>query len=67
MALTSFLDLAGRGGGSGTLLIVTGTGFTISFLLPLLGEIDLGVNFEAIFALSVLDFWLVYRVSYLAL
>ena len=56
MTLTSFFVLAGRGGGGRTLLIVTGDGFAISFLLPLLGVIDLGVNFDEIFALSVLVF-----------
>ena len=38
ITLTSFLDLAGRGGSDGTLLIVTGTSFAISFLLLLLGR-----------------------------
>ena len=56
ITLTSFLVLASRGGGGGTLFIVTGTGFAISFLLLLLGGIDLRVNFEDIFALSVFDF-----------
>ena len=56
MTLTSFLVLARRGGSGGTLLIVTGTGFTISFLLLLLGGFDLRVNFTEIFVLSVLDF-----------
>ena len=56
IVLTSFLVLAGRGRGGGTLLIVTGTGFTISFLLPLLVGIDLRVNFDDIFALRVFDF-----------
>ena len=66
MTLTSFLVLARRGGSGGTLLIVTGTGFTISFLLLLLGGFDLRVNFTEIFVLSVLDFWSVYRTSHLA-
>ena len=66
MTLTSFLVLAGKGGGGGALLIVTGTGFKISFLLSFLGGIDLGVNLEEIFALSVLDFWSVCRAFYLA-
>jgi len=33
MALTSFLDLAGRGERGGALLMVIGTDFGISFLL----------------------------------
>ena len=56
MMLTSFLVLARRGGGGRILLIVTRTGFAMSFLLPLLGGIVLGVNFEVILALRVLDF-----------
>ena len=56
MMLISFLDLAGRGGRGGALLIVTRTGFAISFLLLLLVGIVLGVNFEDIFDLSVLVF-----------
>ena len=56
MTLISFLDLASKGGRGGALLMVTGTDFGTSFLLlPLVGGI-LGVNFEEIFALSVLDF-----------
>ena len=35
MTLTSFFVLAGRGGSGRALLIVTGIGFAISFLLPL--------------------------------
>ena len=66
MMLTSFLVLAGRGGSGGTLLIVTGTDFAIFFLLPLLEGMVLGVNFEEILALRVLDFWSVYKKSYLA-
>ena len=57
MMLISFLDLAGRGGRGRALLIVTGTDFTISFLLLPLVRIVLGVNFEDIFDLSVLVFW----------
>ena len=56
MMLTSFLVLARRGGSGGTLLIVTRTGFAISFLLPLLERFVLRVNFKEIFVLSVLDF-----------
>ena len=54
--LTSFLVLARRGGGSGTLLMVTRTGLAIFFLLPLLEGAVLRVNFEEILALRVLDF-----------
>jgi len=56
ITLTSFLVLAGRGDGSGTLLMVTGTGLAIFFLLPLLEEAVLRVNFKEILALRVLDF-----------
>ena len=67
MTLISFLDLASRGGRGRALLIVTGTDFAISFLLlPLVG-IVLRVNFEDIFNLSVLVFWLVYNASHLAI
>ena len=54
--LTSFLVLARRGSGSRTLLMETGARLTISFLLPLLERVVLGVNFEEILALRVLDF-----------
>ena len=54
MMLISFLVLAGRGGGGGTLLIVTGTDFAISFLLPLCCGIVLGVNFDETLPLRVL-------------
>ena len=67
MMLISFLDLAGRGGRGGALLIVTGTDFGNSFLLLPLVWIDLGVNFEDIFDLSVLVFWSVYNASHLAI
>ena len=66
MILTSFLDLAGREGGGGTLLIVTETGFAKSFLLLEFCKIVLGVNFEATLALRVLDLLSVKRTSYLA-
>ena len=59
MILTFFLVLARRGGGGGTLLIVTGTGFGISFLLPLFWGIVLGVNFEVTLALRELALLLV--------
>ena len=54
MILISFLVLAGRGGGGRTLLIVTGTDFAMSFLLPLCCGIVLGVNFSETLALRVL-------------
>ena len=55
MTFISFLDLAGRGGGGRALLIVTGVDLEASFFeLPLVGEVH-GVNFNDIFALSVLD------------
>ena len=66
IVLTSFLVLAGRGRGGGTLLIVTGTGFTISFLLMLLGGIVLGVNFDDTFVLRVFDLLSVNKLSHLA-
>ena len=66
MMLISFFVLARRGGGRGTLLMVTRTGFANSFLLLLLvGEV-LRVNFEEILALKVLVFLSVYKESYLA-
>ena len=66
MTLISFLNLASRGGKGKALLIVTRTGFAISFLLLLLVRIVLRVNFEDIFDLSVLVFWSVYNMSHLA-
>ena len=54
MMLISFLVLARRGGGGRTLLIVTGTDFTISFLLPLCCGIVLRVNFDETLPLRVL-------------
>jgi len=61
----SFLDFAGRGGGGGALLIVTGTDLGESFLeLPFVEEMH-GVNFEEIFDLRVLAFWSVYSASHL--
>ena len=56
MAFTSFADLAGRGGGGGTLSRETGTelGSSLLFFLALVGII-LGVNFDEIFSLRVLD------------
>jgi len=54
MTFISFLDLAGRGGRGGALLIVTGVDFGASFLeLPLEGGMR-GVNFEDILDLSVM-------------
>ena len=65
MTLISFLDLAGSGGRGGALLMVTGVDLGMSFLeLPLGGGIQ-GVNFEAILALRVFDFWSVSNASYL--
>ncbi len=46
ITLTSFFVNVGREGSGGTLLMVTGTGLAISFLLPLLEGTVLGVNFE---------------------
>ena len=66
ITLTSFFVLARRGGGRGTLLMVTGTGLAISFLLPLLEGTVLRVNFEEILALRVLVFLSVLRESHLA-
>jgi len=61
----SFLDLAGREGGGGALLIVTGIDLGKSFFeLPLVGRIQ-GVNFDDIFNLSVLVLWSVYNASHL--
>ena len=65
ITLTSFFVKAGRGGEEGTLLMVIRTGLAISFLLPLLEGVVLGVNFEKILALRVLIFLLVLRESYL--
>ena len=53
MALTSFLVFAGRGGGGGALLIVTGVGFLID-LLDVEGT-TLEVSLAKIFSLSDLD------------
>jgi len=63
--LSTVLDLAGRGGRGGALLIVTETDFAISFLLLPLIRIVLGVNFKDIFDLSVLVFWSVYNAFHL--
>ena len=64
ITLTSFLVLAGRGGGGRTLLIETGTDLAISFLLLLLGRVILGVNFKEILALRMLVFWSVCKESH---
>ena len=55
MTLTSFFDLAGRGGSGGALLIVTGMCLAISLLLLLEFGATLGVNLEEIFALRVVE------------
>jgi len=56
MTLISFLVLAGKGGGGGDLLIVTGVDLGTSFVgWPLVGGIR-GVNLDEIFPLRVLDF-----------
>ena len=63
----SFLDLAGRGGGGGALLIMTGVGLGASFLeLPLVGGMR-SVNFDEILFLSVLVLWSVNNESHLDL
>jgi len=62
---TSFLVLAGRGGGGGALLIVTGTDLEGSFLELPFGAGMRGVNFAEIFDLRVLVFWSVYNASHL--
>ena len=54
MTFTSFLDLAGRGGGGGTLLIVTGTDLGDSFFELPLGEGIRRENLEDILALRLL-------------
>ena len=48
MTFTSFLDLAGRGGGGGTLLIMTGTDLGDSFFELPLGVGIRGENLEDI-------------------
>ena len=65
IAFISFLDLAGRGGGGGALLIVTGVDLGASFLeLPLVGGMR-GVNFDEILFLSILVLWSVNNESHL--
>ena len=64
MTFISFLDLAGRGGRGGALLIVTGDGLDTSFLgLPVGGGMR-GVNLDEILFLSVLVFWSVCKASH---
>ena len=65
MTITSFFDFAGRGGGGGALLTITGTDLRDSFLELLLGEGTRRVNFDEIFALRVLVFLLVNSASHL--
>jgi len=66
MVLISFLDLAGKGGRGGALLIVTGVGLGRSFLLLLFDVRILGVNLDEILALRVLVLLSVYNTSHLA-
>ena len=54
MTFTSLFDFAGRGGGEGTFLMVTGMGLVISLLLLLVEGVILGVNLDEIFALNVM-------------
>jgi len=59
------LRLGRKRGRGGALLIVTGVDLGVSFLeLPLGGGMR-GVNFEAILALRVFDFWSVNNASHL--
>jgi len=63
MTFISFLDLAGRGGKGGALLIVTGDDLGASFLgLPVGGGMQV-VNLDEILVLSVLVFWSVCKIS----
>ena len=66
MVLISFLDLAGKGGRGGALLIVTRVGLGRSFLMLLFDVGILGVNLDEILALRVLVLLSVYNTSYLA-
>jgi len=66
MVLTSFLDLAGKGGRGGALLIVTGVGLERSFLLLPFDVGILGVNLDEILALRVIVLLSVYNTSHLA-
>ena len=66
MVLISFLDLAGKGGRGGALLIVTRVGLGRSFLMLLFDVGILGVNLDEILALRVLVLLSVYNMSYLA-
>jgi len=66
MELISFLDLAGKGGRGGALLMVTGVDLGISFLLLLFGAGILGVNLDDILALRVLVLLSVCKTSYFA-
>ena len=65
MTFTSYFDFAGRGGGGGALLTVTGTDLGGSFLELPFGGGTCGVNFDEIFALRVLVFLSVYSASHL--
>ena len=60
MVLTFFLDLAGKGGREGVLLIVTGVGLERSFLLLPFDVGILGVNLDEILALRMIVLLSVY-------
>ena len=66
MVLISFLDLAGKGGRGGALLIVTRDDLGASFLLLPFDVGILGVNLDEILALSVLVLLSVNNTSHLA-
>jgi len=53
VTLTSLFDFTGRGGGRGTLSIVTRTGLAVFLLFLLVGGAILGENLDEIFVLSV--------------
>ena len=67
MVLISVLDLAGKGGRGGAVLIVAGVGLGRSFLLLPFNVRVLGVNLDEILALRVLVLLSVYNTSHLAL
>ena len=66
MTLTSFFDLAGRGGGGGIFSMVTGVCLAISLLLLPGFEVILGVNLNEIFTLRVMAWLSVWREFQLA-
>ena len=55
MTLTFIFNLAGRGGGGGVFLMVTGICFAISLLFLTRFGATLGVNLEEIFTLRVVE------------